>query len=129
MSITEVARMGTVATATTRGRHGEAVPVRPGDASPGGRRRRSARGLGPTSRPAPVGSAAGARTAAGHRSRAQACRPGRGRPPIWRLTERGVAVIVATALLIAVAAVAVVASTALRVTGGDQRPVSAVSRY
>ena len=42
--------------------------------------------------------------------------------PRWRVTERGVAVVLVTGLMIMVAALTVVGLTALRVTGPDYRP-------
>ncbi|HET9647416.1 MAG TPA: hypothetical protein VFP34_04195 [Microlunatus sp.] len=41
----------------------------------------------------------------------------------WRLTERGIAVVVVTAAMLAVAAIAVVVPTALRVTGDNYQPL------
>jgi hypothetical protein len=40
----------------------------------------------------------------------------------WRLTERGIAVVLVLAAMVAVAALAVVVPTAFRVTGGNYQP-------
>lgn len=85
------------------------VPARPG--------RRSGRGTGPQARPArPV-------TGGTRVLRPQACaveapapRPAAGGAG-WRLTERGIALVLVTGLLIVTAALTVVGLTALRVTG------------
>jgi hypothetical protein len=42
----------------------------------------------------------------------------------WRLTDRGVAVVLVTGLMIMIAALTVVGLTALRVTGSDYRPAA-----
>jgi hypothetical protein len=54
------------------------------------------------------------------------------RPPVhpvataaggWQLTERGIAVVLVTAAMLAVAAIAVLVPTALRVTGDNYQPL------
>lgn len=97
-----------------------AAPVRaPG--RPGRRHgRRHGRGSGPQARPArPLTGAPARRPAV---PRPQSCSveaPGRVVPGTgaWRLTERGIALVLVTALLIVTAALTVVGLTALRVTG------------
>lgn len=97
--------------------------------------RRSGRASGPILRPPVVcPPPAAGRGAVGH---AQACSlpgPGvsavtvasAGSAPTWRLTDRGVAVVLVVGLMIIVAALTVVGLTALKVTGaGYQATVSA----
>ena len=85
-------------------------------------RRRTGRGTAPEARPARRRSAA---TSLGPspRSQSRACTvsapplvevPG---TPQWRLTDRGIALVLVTGLLIVTAALAVVSLTAIRVTG------------
>lgn len=93
-----------------------AAPVR-GPGRPG---RRTGRGSGPQARPARPLTGAPARRAPVQRP--QSCSveaPGRVVPGTggWRLTERGIALVLITALLIVTAALTVVGLTALRVTG------------
>jgi hypothetical protein len=89
--------------------------------APGRPRRRTGRGTGPHARPLrplPPPGLSGSRG-----SRAQACSVTApapaplGRPAQWRLTDRGIALVLVTGLLIVTAALAVVGLTALRVTG------------
>ena len=88
------------------------APARPG--------RRTGRGTGPQARPArpaPRGPLEQPR-----RLRPQACAVETPAPVVraaggWRLTERGIAVVLVAGLLIATAALTVVGLTALRVTG------------
>lgn len=85
------------------------------------RPRRSGPGVGPSARPAaPVAapSLSPVRT-----PRPQSCQADAAPVPprSWRLTERGVALVLVTAVLIVTAAVAVVGLTALRVTGDGYR--------
>ncbi len=93
-----------------------AAPVR-APARPG---RRNGRGSGPQARPARPLTGAQARRAPV--TRPQSCSveaPGRVVPGTgaWRLTERGIALVLITGLLIVTAALTVVGLTALRVTG------------
>lgn len=93
------------------------APVRPA--------RRTGRGTGPAARPtrrleAPAviksrgSSSQGCSVTAPPATAPRARRPG---SAPWRLTERGVALVLVTGLLIAAAALAVVGLTAIRVTG------------
>ncbi|SDS33001.1 hypothetical protein SAMN04488543_1521 [Friedmanniella luteola] len=101
--------------ATAAGYRATARPTSPTRA-PGRPRRRTGRGTGPQARPArPL--AGGTRVL-----RPQACAVDAPAAPAvasagWRLTERGIALVLVTALLIVTAAVTVVGLTALRVTG------------
>lgn len=89
--------------------------------APGRPRRRTGRGTGPEARPPRPLPPPGWSISAG--SRPQACSLPAvspvpfARPSQWRLTERGIALVLVTGLLIVVAALAVVGLTALRVTG------------
>ena len=91
------------------------VPSRP--------RRRTGRGTGPVARPARPLPSSLLSPAPGLRP--QSCRVAPpvvaplevGRPSSWRLTERGIALVLVTGLLIVTAALAVVGLTAMRVTG------------
>jgi hypothetical protein len=94
-----------------------AAPTR----APGRPRRRTGPGTGPEARPfRPVPSPTFAR---GTGVRPQSCTVAAPAPALagqasrWRLTERGIALVVVTGLLIVTAALAVVGLTALRVTG------------
>jgi hypothetical protein len=91
--------------------------------APGRPRRRTGRGTGPQARPSrPLPAPSLTR---GLGSRPQACSVTApapapallGRPAQWRLTDRGIALVLVTGLLIATAALAVVGLTAFRVTG------------
>jgi len=96
---------------------GRTAPTRPGVRRP----RRPGPGTGPAARPArPLAAPSVARTAG---PAARSCTV---ETPVhvtaearssWRLTERGIALVLVTGLLIATAALAVVGLTALRVTG------------
>jgi hypothetical protein len=85
--------------------------------------RRSGRGLAPQSRPG-RSVPAPSLTARSRRPSAQACAV-EAVPASWRLTDRGIAVILATGLLIMLAALVVIGLTAVRVTGADYVPGSA----
>jgi len=90
------------------------APARPG--------RRTGRGTGPAARPARrPGASPVVRTAipAGRSCTVAAPTPAPSRPTApstWRLTDRGIALVLVTGLLIATAALAVVGLTAVRVT-------------
>jgi hypothetical protein len=90
------------------------VPSRP--------RRRTGRGKGPEARPFRALPAPGVTRSP--KLRPQACSiPAPAavpldRPSSWRLTDRGIALVLVTGLLIVTAALAVVGLTAVRVTGG-----------
>ena len=88
------------------------------------RPRRTGPGVGPAARPRQL------RFAAPPAARAQGCRvvppvavaaAAPASAPSWRLTERGVAVVLAVAAALVVASVVVVGLTALRVTGDGYR--------
>jgi hypothetical protein len=100
----------------------EIGPIRTGRQDLAGRR--SGRGLAPQSRP---GRSVPAPSLTRHTRRpsVQAC-TAEPVPASWRLTDRGVAVILATGLLILLAALVVVGLTAVRVTGSDYVPRGAV---
>ena len=88
------------------------TPVRPG--------RRTGRGTGPQARPARR--ASGGPLGQARTVRPQSCAVGAPAPAAtaadaWRLTERGIALVLVTGLLIVTAALTVVGLTALRVTG------------
>lgn len=57
-----------------------------------------------------------------------ATRPGPAPTPAWRLTDRGVALVLVTGLMIMVAALTVVCLTALKVTGEGYQPSASASR-
>lgn len=109
---------------TTSGRSSRTAPVPPAPRhAPGRTRRRPGRGTGPEARPSrPLSTPVRARSAA---QGPQACRvaPPAPQPELvvrrsaWRLTDRGIALVLVTGLLIVTAALAVVGLTALRVTG------------
>lgn len=99
------------------------APVR----APARPRRRTGRSSGPQARPSrpvtvgPVGH--------GRVLRPKSCTvdaptfaPAAPRPSAWRLTERGIALVLVTGLLIVTAAVTVIGLTALRVTGDNVVP-------
>jgi hypothetical protein len=89
--------------------------------APGKPRRRTGRGTGPLARPSRPLPAPGLTRSPG--SRPQACSVTApapaplGRPTRWRLTDRGIALVLVAGLLIVTAALAVVGLTAVRVTG------------
>ena len=87
--------------------------------------RQPATGRGPVARPVrPVPAPTlrfGSRTTV--RSCAVDAAPARG----WRLTDRGIAVVLVLAVMIAVAAVAVIGLTAWQVTGADYQPVTGMA--
>lgn len=95
--------------------------------APGRPRRRTGRSSGPQARPSrPVTLAPAGRARV---LRPQACTVeaptvalGTPRPTVWRLTERGIALVLVTGLLIVTAAVTVIGLTALRVTGDSYAP-------
>jgi hypothetical protein len=88
------------------------------------RTRRPGPGVGPTARPRRL------RFVAPPPARARSCRPAAPvavavaphRSTTWRLTERGVAVVLVAVAALVAASVAVVALTALRVTGESYQP-------
>lgn len=89
------------------------------------RPRRSGPGVGPVARPRRL------RFTAPAPARPAACRTPQAvaspRPQSWRLTERGLAVVLVLAGALVAASVAVVALTALRVTGESYHPGPSVS--
>ena len=94
--------------------------------APGRTRRRPGRGTGPEARPARLAGPAVPLSQPGQRARS--CRvatpPRVGAAtgaPSCRLTDRGIALVLVTGLLIVTAALAVVGLTALRVTGDGYR--------
>ena len=85
--------------------------------------RRPGPGVGPTARPRRLRFSAPA--VAGRPSGARACSvtvPVVDRPRTWRLTERGLAVVLVVAAALVAASIAVVGLTALRVTGESYHP-------
>lgn len=105
----------------TRSSRRSATPPAPRPV-PGRTRRGPGRGTGPEARPARLTTDRGAVRPA--TSRSQACRVAAPAPqlrvaagPSWRLTDRGIALVLVTGVLIVTAALAVVGLTALRVTG------------
>lgn len=86
-------------------------------------KRRSAHGtgraLGPVSRP--VRAAPAPRLAPGARTRSRSC-TAEAAPVRWRITDRGIAVVLVAGLMIVAAAAVVVTMTALRVTGEYYQP-------
>lgn len=120
---------GTTLEAAPRAQHsdlrGTAAPVQ----APIRRPRRVGPGTAPAARPRrPLGLAGAGRTQAG---RAQSCSvaaptvllaPQPVRTGHWRLTERGIALVLVTGLLIVTASLAVVGLTALRVTSDVYHP-------
>jgi hypothetical protein len=106
-----------------RVRRSAAPLVRPGH--------RGGRSTGPKLRPAPTPAPSVARSGATATRRACRVRAGVPSPALvsppreasWRLTERGIAVVLVVVAMIAVAALAVVVPTALRVTGERYQPV------
>jgi hypothetical protein len=94
--------------------------------APTRRPRRVGRGAGPESRPPrPLGVPRGVGPSS---TRPQSCTvsaPSRAEPAPgsrWRLTERGIALVLVTGLLIVAASLAVIGLTALRVTGDLYQP-------
>lgn len=85
--------------------------------------RRPAHGTGRASAPVarPVRAVPAPTLAPGARTRARSCTV-EAAPARWRLTDRGIAVVLVTGLMIVAAAVAVVGMTALRVTGENYQP-------
>ena len=95
-------------------------PVRPEVRRPV---RQPATTRGPVARPARPVPAPSIRS--GYRSTARSCQvDGAVRVVAWRLTDRGIAVVLVLAVMIAVAAVAVIGLTAWRVTGADYQTVT-----
>lgn len=85
--------------------------------------RRPAHGTGRASAPVarPVRGTPALTLAPGARTRASSCTVDAS-PARWRLTDRGIAVVLVTGLMIVAAAVAVVSMTALRVAGEHYQP-------
>lgn len=107
------------------------TPVRTGRRRPAhGRGRAATPGLRPPSTPNPSTGRGDSEPA-----RNRACRPllgtaaestgdrRRASTPAWRLTDRGIALVLVVAAMLAVSALAVVVPTALRVTGDNYQPV------
>lgn len=112
----------------------EATPIRSRPSRSPARPSRNGRGTAPRLRPAAL--PAPTIAPAGETTPARACRPApidRREPPAcaaspvssWRLTERGIAVVLVLVAMVAVAALAVVVPTAVRVTGDNYRPAGA----
>lgn len=98
------------------------------------RTRRPSRGSGRLPRPAasPQTAIRGPRVDPVDRARIRACAVTASAPAIagneeWRLTNRGIAVIMVIGLIIATAAMIAIGSTFLRVTGDDYRPAVTTS--
>ena len=88
--------------------------------------RRTATSRGPVARPDHFVPAPSHRS--GRRTTVHACRLEAAAPAgPWRLTDRGIAVVLVLAVIIAVAAVTVIGLTAWRVTGADYATGSAAS--
>ncbi|GAB2582394.1 hypothetical protein GCM10009593_21940 [Microlunatus antarcticus] len=90
--------------------------------------RRPGPGVGPTARPRRLRFTAPA--VAGSSTGARACAPARAVEPVsrsWRLTERGLAVVLVMAAALVAASIAVVGLTALRVTGESYQPSHSVA--
>ena len=93
--------------------------------------RRSGRSIGPRARPAGFVPVPRLTPSTGHRARAcvvdfaaQAPAPQPVARIVTRLTDRGIAVVLVAGAMIVVAAVTVIALTALRVTGDNAQPLS-----
>jgi hypothetical protein len=90
----------------------QATPTR----TPGRPRRRTGRGTGPQARPArPL--AGGTRVLRPQACTVPAPAPAAAAGATWQLTERGIALVLVTGLLIVTAALTVIGLTALQVTG------------
>ena len=114
---------------TSHGQHG-GKPIRTDRPTRAPRRRNQARG--PAARPLRVAPAPSMGSNAAVGPRACLATPDRSAPS-WRLTDRGVAVILVVGLMLAVAALTVIGLTALRVTSPTSEPniaapISAIDR-
>ena len=87
---------------------------------------RPASARGPVARPARPVPAPGLRS--GRRPTVRSCRIDGAVPRSWRLTDRGIAIVLVLAVMITVAAVTVIGLTAWQVTGADYQPAAGPAR-